>query len=179
MLAELVGNSFSITCDRAEAIGASIQSKMEGKSYAEVTFKRKDQIINLQSLYSAVKVPGDIIDINPLTLFLRLITVVERQPETRICSFFEYELPPYPMSLFKDHILRSSTKSKLKAHLLTGFLPSQSKDADDSMTVMDDGALLWLCVWRKGEKFSKIFSKHEKMCATVGVNVVVFDGYSE
>ena len=105
----LVDDRFSVTCDKAETIGASIQSKMVGKVYAEVTFKRKDQIINLQSLYSVVKVPGDTIDINPLTLFLRLITVVERQPETEICSFFEYELAPYPMSLFKESTLRSST----------------------------------------------------------------------
>ena len=152
---------------------------MNSRSYADAKFKRKDQITNLQSLYSVVKVNNETIDINPLTLFLRLISLVERLPEYEISSYFEYEMTPYPMSLFKDGSLRISTKSKLRAHLLSDITPCERNEQLQTFTVMDGGALLWLCDWKKGEKFSKIFSKYEKICNGLGVNAIVFDGYDQ
>ena len=74
--------------DTAEDIGSRIQKKMEGKAYWAVNFKRAEKLTNLQSLHSTVKIHGDKVDINPTTLFLGLITVIERQPNTKISSFF-------------------------------------------------------------------------------------------
>ena len=143
LVSGLIDDKNSVTCDVAESIGANIQSKMDGKSYADVNFKRKDQITNLQPLYSVVKVNNETVDINPLTLFLRLVTVVERQPETDMVSYFKYELTPYPLSLFKDRILRSNNKSTLRAHLLSGVSHFDSEGGRmEKLTIMDGGALL-------------------------------------
>ena len=39
---------------------------------------------------------------DPLTLFLRLLVAIEREPENERANYFNYELIPFPMSLFKD-----------------------------------------------------------------------------
>ena len=48
----LIDDNKSVNCDESESVGSSIHAKMEGKSYSGVSFKRKDKITNLQSLYS-------------------------------------------------------------------------------------------------------------------------------
>ena len=60
----------------------------------------------MQILYSSVTVDNEVISIDPLTLFLRLIVTVERKPEIDIGSYFEYELTPYPTSLFTGGVMR-------------------------------------------------------------------------
>ena len=106
-----------VTTDKAEEIGEAIQKQMTGKTYSStVTIKRSQKVINLQSLYSSVTVEGENLDVNPMILFLRLITVDTRQPDTEVDSYFQHELAPYPMSLFKDGKMRDGGKSKLKEH---------------------------------------------------------------
>ena len=39
---------------------------------------------------------------DPLTLFLLLLVAIEREPENERANYFNYELIPFPMSLFKD-----------------------------------------------------------------------------
>ena len=82
-----------ITCDREEDIGSLIQNQITGKSFSECSFKEKSQIID------------------PLTLFLRLVVMVERRPKEKIEKYFEYELNLYPISLFKHKCMRF-TKSQ-------------------------------------------------------------------
>ena len=72
-------------------------------------FTRKDQISSLKSPYSTT--------IDPLTLFLRLL-VIERKLENEITNYVNYELTPYPMSLFKDGKICPTWRSELKSHLL-------------------------------------------------------------
>ena len=69
-----------ITCDRAEEIGTLIQNLIIG-SFSECSFTKKSQIVTLQSLYSSIKIDEEKVIIGPLTLFLRLVVVVERKPE--------------------------------------------------------------------------------------------------
>ena len=139
--------------------------------------KKKDKVKNLQSLYSTVKVYGEKVDINPMVLFLRLITVVERQPDKDINSFFEYELSPYPMSLFKEGFMRTATKHKLKDFLLAKVSPIDDIEVANTHTVLDGGPLLWLCNWIKGELFQDIAQKYIAKCKSLKADVVVFDGY--
>ena len=89
-----------VTCDQANAIGAAIQKEQDNKPFTDISFKRKSQITNLQSLYSSVSIEKYEISIDPLTLFLRLAVTIKRKPEIEIDSYFYYELTPYPTSLF-------------------------------------------------------------------------------
>ena len=74
----------------------------------------------------------------PLALFLRLI-VIERKPENEIEEYFNYELCPYPMSLFQDGVMRSAKKSALYNFLQKGVATTQEIE---STKIADSGALL-------------------------------------
>ena len=76
--------------------------------------KKKNRIVTIQILHSSVNIGKETVKINPLTLFMRLVVVAERNPESEITDYFSYKLCPYPMSLFKDGIMRSAQKSKHK-----------------------------------------------------------------
>ena len=106
-----------VTCDRSEEVGASIQNQITGESFSTCSFKRKNQIVTLQSLYSSVKIGNEKVTIDPLTLFLRLVVMIGRKPDEEIKTYFEYELSSFPLSLFKDGCMRSTQKSKLKSFL--------------------------------------------------------------
>ena len=166
----------TVTCDKAEEIGSSIPTQITGKSFASCTFKRKNQIVTLQSLYSSVRIADEAVTIDPLTLFLRLVVMIERRPNDEITKYFEYELSPYPMSLFKDGCMRPAQKSKLKAYLLTSV---QTIDEElQAIRVSDGGALLWCCNWKRNETFQTIVERYAAFLKFLKVNTVVSDGYS-
>lgn len=170
----LVDEKDIVTCDKSEELGALIQKDLDGKTFAKVSFKKKNQICTLQRLYSAIKVGSDSVTIDSLTLFLRLVVVIERKPEDEITEYFKYELSPYPMSLFKDGIMRSAQKAKLKSFLLEN-IPTVDKTRTKS--IADGGALLWCCDWRRNEPFDAIFKKYVNFLVYLQIDIVVFDGY--
>ena len=45
----------TVNCDKAELIGARIKKSLNNQSFASCSFKRKDQITNLQSLYPSIR----------------------------------------------------------------------------------------------------------------------------
>lgn len=109
----LIDKDHRVTCDKAEEIGSTIQKEMEGKIYTNCSIKRSSQITTL-CLYACINVGSEKVTIDPLTLFLRLMVILERKPEREIVDYFNYELTPYPMLLFKDGVMRPAKKAKLK-----------------------------------------------------------------
>lgn len=164
-----------LTCHKADEIGVAIQKEMDGKVYASFSFKRNKQVTTLQSLCASVDVGTEKVTIDPLTLFLRLIVLVERKPENEIVNYFSYELSPYPMSLFKDVIMRSAQKSKLKQLLMEGISPI---DVSQTVRIADGGVLLWCCDWKKDETFEVIFQRCSQFLTHLGIDTIVFDGYA-
>ena len=67
----------------------------------------------------------------------------------------------------------AKNKSTLKNFLLEGLKPTENIESE---IVADGGALSWLCNWKKGEKFSKIFNMYIDKCTKFNINAVVFDG---
>ena len=59
----------TVNCDKAELIGACIQKSLNNRTFASCSFKRRDQITNLQSLYSSTTINKERVAIDPLTLF--------------------------------------------------------------------------------------------------------------
>ena len=58
----------------------------------------------------------------------------------------------------------AKNKSTLKIFLLEGVKPTENTE---SKIVADGGAVLWLCNWKKGEKFSKIFDLYIDKCRSL------------
>ena len=163
------------TRDQPEEIGASIQKSLDDQTFLSCKFKRKDQISSLKSLYSSIQVEKENVTIDPLTLFLGLLVVVERKLENEIANYFNYELTPYPMSLFKDGKMCSTKKSALKTFLLKNV---KEADRTESTKIIDGGAFLWCCEWERNESFEKICEKYSNFLSYHSVDIIVFDGYA-
>ena len=58
----------TVNCDKSELIGACIQKSLNNQTFALCSFKRKDQITNLQSLYSSITIDKKRVAIDLLTL---------------------------------------------------------------------------------------------------------------
>ena len=167
-----------VNCDRSEEIGRKIQDSLDGKTFVNAKIKRNDKMVNLQSLCASIQLEEEKIPVNPLTLFLRLVTLVDRQSEKDISDCFQYELTSHPMSLFKNNDMREAAKCKLKNELVKNVDEAQNNgDLQNEYRVLDGGALLWVCDWKKGEKFEIILDRYVQKCKELHAAVVVFDGY--
>ena len=171
----LVDVGHSLTCDKADEVGGDIQKEMYGQTYRDCSIKRSKQISTLQSLYASVNVGTEKVTIDPLPLFLRLIVLVERKPENEIVDHFRYKMAPYPMALFKDGIMRTAKKSKLKQLLMESV---NSVEAPQTVGIVDGGALLWCCDWKKDETFEIIFRRFSQFLLHLEIDIIVFDSYN-
>ena len=99
----------------------------------------KEKIVTLATLHSTLKIDNEIVHIDPLILFSRLILLVEREEETTPC--FKHELTNYPLSLFKDGMMRSGNKASLRNYLTKG-IPNANLPTE-IVQVIDGGALLY------------------------------------
>ena len=108
----------TVSCDKMEQIGKMIQEDLSGICFHEVKIKRSLKVNNFESMYNSVKVGNKKeINIKPTTLFLRLIAISQRTPNTE--DYFRYELTAYPMSLFKDGLVQKPNKALLRNSLVT------------------------------------------------------------
>ena len=135
----LVDVGHSLTCDKAHEVGGDIQKEMDGQAYTGCPIKRRKHISTFQSLYASINVGTEKVTIDPLTLFIHLIVLVERKRQNETVDHFRYEMAPYPMALFKDGIMRTAKKSKLKQLLMENV---NSVEAPQTVRIVDGGTLL-------------------------------------
>ena len=81
---------------------------------------RKEKTFSLARFHSTLKTANEVVNVNPLILFSRLVLLAEREEETTPC--FEYELINYPFSLFKDSMMRNGSKTALCNFLMKVIL---------------------------------------------------------
>ena len=77
---------------------------------------QKEKTVTVARLHSIIKTDNEVVNINPLLLFSRLILLAEREEERAPC--FEYELTNYPFSLFKGGMIRNGKKISLCSFLI-------------------------------------------------------------
>ena len=75
------------------------------------------KVKSLIKLSQGIKVDDQEIHIDPTVLFLRILLLIGRSEDPT--SYFDYELTPYPTSLFNNRFMRKPAKSTL-ARELTG-----------------------------------------------------------
>ena len=100
-----------INCDRANEIGVKIQQPIGNQIYTFAEVPLKEKIATLATLHSTLKIDNKVIDIDPLILFSRPILPAEREEDAT--PYFEHELTNYPLSLFKDGMMRNGNKASL------------------------------------------------------------------
>ena len=86
-----------VNVEKAKEVGQNILDSMTGKSAAEFSFKRSNQVITF-SAKSSIKVDGEKIQVDPQLLFQRL--TIDCHSLDDMGAMFQYELCSYPTSLF-------------------------------------------------------------------------------
>ncbi|GBN14170.1 hypothetical protein AVEN_66961-1 [Araneus ventricosus] len=112
----IVGGN-EVNCHLSEEIGRDMISKMMGKKFENVKFKRKGKVVTLASINSSVKICNISIVVDPHILFHRLC--IAKQSDDDLKAFFKFELSPFPILLFTGESMRKGTKSSL----YTSFSP--------------------------------------------------------
>ena len=165
---------YDIICNRANEIGAKIQQSLSDQTYTSAKALWKKKIVTLATLHSTLNIGNEVVNINPLILFSRLILLAEREENATPCV--EYGLTNYPFSLCKDGMMRSNNKTSLQNYLTKGlpkvYLPTEI------VQVIDRGALLCQVRWCLYTKFSDIYKSSKRhLYRKFGYCYVVFDGY--
>ena len=87
-----------VNCDMAEEVGLTIHRKLDNVVFTEAKISRADHIKPLAFLFSNVKLGKKVIYIDPLTLFSRLIAMVQREDDI---EYFQYEMSTLPLPFLR------------------------------------------------------------------------------
>ena len=167
-----------VNCDEAENVGRNIQNQLDNRSMEDASIKRKERVQTFEDLLPKTKIGNNTVTINPTILFSRLTALANFQ--SNVSENFCYELTPEPTSLFKQGMMRKSTKAVLRNHLLG--TKNATVPTTNDVCVVDGGALLHKVHWPKST-YSEVLEQYiafvqQRFGKYTCVNVV-FDGYSD
>ena len=114
--ADLVIEKDAVNCEEPEKFVEEIHKKLDGETMATATIKWKDQSKSLESLINTVKIGDSSKIINPTILLTRLTAMAQREEDVE--KYFNYEISPFPPSLFKDGLMRKSDKPSLRKAIM-------------------------------------------------------------
>ena len=164
-----------------ELVGTKIIENMIGKSVFSFSFKRKDKVITMGD-ESAIKVAPD--QTIPSDLLLQRFLFVSQTEDITLDEVIEYELNPFPPSVFEaKNLLRKADKPQL-AHTLVDhcrIVKRESIKDTKPLTecyVLDGGSLLHRLSWTNGHSYGAIAQSYVDFTILhYGLSRVVFDGY--
>ena len=163
-----------VNCDEAETVGLLLQKDWDEKRYGQVTLHKSGKIRTMTDIIKSRCSTKSKPNIDPHTLFNRLVLVGERTETVRGC--FGYELTPYPMSLFKDGLIRKPVKPDLLRNVVRDLTSEALPQA--LQYVVDGGYILPKVRWTAQSNTDDILRLYVSFLKKVGENVhVVFDGY--
>ena len=152
----------TVNADEAHEVGSRILSQMVGKTPAEYTFRRKDQAITMATKNS-VKVDGENIEVDLQLLFQQLSTAAG----PNLKESLSYELCSYPPALFESsNLLLEPQKASLADDIWNLAMPEECIIPEETVTVIDGGALLHRLPWKCGTPFSENSDNIHTLCQT-------------
>lgn len=171
------------TADRTLEVGNAIMESMLDKSVVEYTFRKKEQIITMNT--NVVKTPsGSEVSVDPEILFQRFVALGMK--EDNLPELFTFELCAYPATLFEQkYVMREADKPLLADSIWNMLPPEQQLQSLDptpegAVYVVDGGWLMHRVEWNKREKYEQILSRYVGyVIKNFGKAVVVFDGYPD
>ena len=156
---------------------------MEGQSIFSYSHKRNTRVKTLATA-RAIKITEDR-TIDPALLFQRFL-VVSQSGHLNLSEVTEYELSPYPPSLFEaKDCLRKTDKAQLVEAIRNYVTPTSDDAVLETIPVtdhyvLDGGSLLHRLKWTEGSTYSSIADAYAKFTLDLYVHAtVVFDGYSD
>ena len=171
----------AVNLDTEHATGMNILTSMTGKTVTDYTFKKKDTVVTMKAR-STVQIDDEIIPVDPLLLFQRLITTVRGLgSDLDLETAFTYELCTFPPALVDmDGLLRGANKPQIADSIWSSIGPDVSLQlSSDVKYVLDGGSLLHKVLWTKRKTFNEIFNLHVDYVIKNyrEGTTIVFDGY--
>ncbi|KAI3378566.1 hypothetical protein SNEBB_000964 [Seison nebaliae] len=172
----------AVNAEKAAEVGRAMQIKLDEQSVTS-TMEVKYKVQALSSLKKVPKVNEKKIHLNSLKLFNRLIIFAQRNMTVE--TSLEYELTPFPLSLFsnKDQKMNKPNKAGFSNTSLKELTePLDLTDQPCSTLVVDGGWLLYMVKWEQGQTWQEIADSYLSYVQCLGSRsqkiTVVFDGYS-
>jgi len=138
-----------INCDSAVEVGTIAMQNILGKIFGDIHLHRKDKVLPLSSVTNSVKVRKELIPVNTMQLFNRIVCVVKSDEDFASC--LQYELASRPLSLLMTY-LRKTQKS-----VMYDVIESV---AEESTVVVDGGYLLRRVIWPQHGSYSDVYSAY-------------------
>ena len=138
-----VNASSDVDVDTVVSVGTIILEQMDSKTVSEFSFKSSWKSVSMsQKLKVANRNGNDYVD--SALLFQRLTAIASNNEKIDLRNLFEYELSPYPASLFQTTTtMRKANKPKLFEDLLSVSSTNYSERLDNKeIFVLDGGNLL-------------------------------------
>lgn len=83
----IVGNT-KVNCHLAEEVGKQVMEKTLGKNFADVKLQRKDKVLSLGAMHSAIKINDESVVVDLLLLFQRI--AIAKKNDEHLASHLEY-----------------------------------------------------------------------------------------
>ena len=114
-----VENKDFVNFEKAEQVGREIQKSFDNTPITKCTLKRKDVIRPISSLINvkSSKNANTTIDHHYQVMFVRLTAIAYRIDSIK--NVFDFELTAYPLSLFKEGVMRKPDKPSLLKVLMS------------------------------------------------------------
>lgn len=168
----VIGSS-EIDCHEAQEKGIALIPEVIKETYGNIKFQKKMKVLPLKSAFSKISlVSDDVVVVDSETLFRRMLLCKPSDAEFE--EYFDFELAPYPTSIFDGFNMRKNKKSDLYEF----FTPVEDTSINNIHHVIDGGYLLHKIVWNTNETFAEISRKFINHLKTFYKDcTVVFDGY--
>ena len=159
-----------------------MQIKLDGQSVTS-TMEIKSKVKALSSLRNIPKTNEKKIHLDSLKLFNRLIFFAQR--DMTVETSLEYELTPFPLSLFsnKDQKMNKANKAGFASTSLKKLTDPLDLTSQPCSTLVVDGEWLYRVKWEQGQTWQEIANSYLSYVQCLGGYsqkiIVVFDGYSQ
>lgn len=162
-IADGIVSTSKANVDKAEEIGFKILQSLENKNMFEHSFERCKKVVQMSSK-NELLVDGEIVIIDPDTLFQRLLLLIFQsdQTEDEKEGAFCYELCHKAPSLFdQSGLMREANSSAVLKSLVTriGSITISSAEVEklpDAVYVLEGDWIIDKIQWHKGESFGEI-----------------------
>ena len=144
-----------VNAERAAEIGREMQIKLDGQSVTS-TMEIKSKVKALSSLRNIPKTNEKKIHLDSLKLFNRLILFAQR--DMTVETSLEYELTPFPLSLFsnKDKKMNKANKAGFAKTSLKKLTDPLDLTSQPCSTLVVDGEWLYRVKWEQGQTWQEI-----------------------
>ncbi|XP_048514031.1 uncharacterized protein LOC105693971 [Athalia rosae] len=173
--------STEIDCHLAIAKGRKAMLSMLGQNAKNISLSMLNKVKNLDSLKASIHLANTPHLAGDSTLLFQRISVVFKSDPVETRNAFDYELAPYPLTLFDE---KGYMRKTSKANLYKIFEKHKSNIPteiflESFVFVLDGGFLLQSVSWPHGVTYRDIFRKYRTNITHNyrGNAYVVFDGY--